>query len=135
MMKALTVRQPAAWSVIYAGKDIENRDWPTQLRGTVAIHAASTMTRYEYESFCRLYSSAQNPQTVPAFKELVRGAIIGLVDIVDCVSEHDSIYFEGEYGFVLRNPRPLIEPIYCKGALGFWNVPADIKRKLYMLLS
>ena len=28
-MKALTIKQPWAWAIIHAGKDIENRDWVT----------------------------------------------------------------------------------------------------------
>ena len=31
-MRALTVRQPAAWAIFHAGKDIENRSW--QNRGS-----------------------------------------------------------------------------------------------------
>lgn len=51
---ALSVRQPWAWALIHAGKNIENRIWRrpnpamTQ-RGVVAIHASSGMTRAEYE--------------------------------------------------------------------------------------
>lgn len=26
---ALSIRQPWAWAIVYAGKDIENRTWPT----------------------------------------------------------------------------------------------------------
>ena len=48
-MKAITVRQPWAWLLIQGTKDIENRDWPTNVRGQVAIHAAKGMTRFEYE--------------------------------------------------------------------------------------
>jgi len=47
-MRCLTVRNPWALA-IFLGKDIENRDWPTNVRGTVAIHAASGMTKREYE--------------------------------------------------------------------------------------
>lgn len=39
-MKALTIRQPWAWAIFTQGKDIENRDWTTRLRGRVAIDAA-----------------------------------------------------------------------------------------------
>ena len=28
-MKALSIRQPWAWAILHAGKDIENRDWRT----------------------------------------------------------------------------------------------------------
>jgi hypothetical protein len=42
-MKALSVRQPWAWAIIHAGKDIENWTWRTHYRGEVAIHASSKM--------------------------------------------------------------------------------------------
>ena len=32
-----------------------------------------------------------------------KGAIIGEVDIVDCVTKSTSPWFEGPFGFVLRN--------------------------------
>ncbi len=40
----------------------------------------------------------------------------------------------GRYGFVLRNPRP-IELIPCKGALGFFNVPAHVAQMVEAHLS
>lgn len=39
-MKALSIRQPWAWMILHAGKDIENREWPTRFRGRVLIHAS-----------------------------------------------------------------------------------------------
>jgi len=44
-MKALSVRQPWAWAIIYALKDIENRGWPINYRGDILIHAAKTCTK------------------------------------------------------------------------------------------
>ena len=38
-MKALTIRQPWAWAIIFDGKDVENRSWNTSYRGDLAIHA------------------------------------------------------------------------------------------------
>lgn len=32
-MKALSIRQPWAWLILHAGKDIENRVWQTRFRG------------------------------------------------------------------------------------------------------
>jgi|SRR5882672_765658 len=133
-MKALSIRQPWAWAILNAGKDIENRDWPTRFRGTVAIHAAKGMTREEYDlamEFLRdsfqLGSEIPNP---PYLNQYDRGAILGLVDIVDCVTHSDSPWFQGEYGFVLANPRPLKTPIPCRGALNFWDVPAEILEQI-----
>jgi hypothetical protein len=39
-MKALSVRAPWWWYILHGGKDIENRDWPTRVRGRVLIHAS-----------------------------------------------------------------------------------------------
>ncbi|MCC7374294.1 MAG: hypothetical protein IT581_06545 [Verrucomicrobiales bacterium] len=41
---AISVRQPSAWMIIHAGKDIENRTWRTKFRGRVLVHAAKGMT-------------------------------------------------------------------------------------------
>jgi hypothetical protein len=62
--------------------------------------------------------------------EMVRGAIVGVVDVVDCVDEHKSKWFGGPYGYVLKNPRPLSTPIPCKGMLGFWQVPPKIEKEI-----
>lgn len=130
-MKAISIRQPWAWAILNASKDIENRNWPTRLRGTVAIHAAKGMTRNEYDDFCELRGEIvsagwESDVIVPAYEDLVRGAIVGTVEIVDCVQRSGSPWFFGEYGFVLRNPLALVEPIPCRGALGFWDVPEEL---------
>ena len=51
-----------------------------------------------------------------------RGAIIGEVDIVDCVTQSDSPWFEGPYGLVLANPTLYDQPIPYKGRLGLFEV-------------
>lgn len=38
-MKAISINQPWAWCIVNGYKPIENRDWATQFRGTVLIHA------------------------------------------------------------------------------------------------
>lgn len=125
-IKALSIRQPWAWCIINAGKDIENRDWPTRYRGAVAIHAAKGMTRDEYEdcldachgiSLCSPFPSGL---AMPAFEDLQRGGIVGVAEIVDCVSASRSPWFFGRYGFVLRNVAP-VPFIPVKGALGFFD--------------
>lgn len=123
-MKALSIRQPWAWCIISAGKDIENRDWPTRFRGPILIHASKGMTRYEYEDCMETVFTANALGTklkVPAFEELQRGGIVGQAEIVDCVTASPSPWFFGAYGFVLRNAKPLpFRPF--KGALGLFDV-------------
>jgi hypothetical protein len=41
--RVLTVRQPWASAIIYAGNDVENRTWPTRYRGLLYIHAGMAL--------------------------------------------------------------------------------------------
>jgi len=117
----LTVRQPWAWGIIYGGKDVENRTWPTRFRGRVWIHAAATMTRDEAkDALAFIYGFDPDLCMRMTHVDIVLGAIIGSVEIVDCVQVSDSPWFAGPYGFVLRNPQP-ISPVKARGALGFWK--------------
>lgn len=128
---ALTVRQPWTWSILFLEKDIENRNWPTKVRGRVFLHAAKGMTNDEYEEALdhARFAVAKDPvlkaKTVPGPGRIERGGLVGTVEIVDCVTASTSRWFFGRYGFVLRAPRP-IPFVPCKGALGFWSVPQNI---------
>lgn len=121
--KALSIRQPWAWAVMFAGKDIENRSWQAMnhglaVRGVIAVHAAKGMTRDEYEDAASFMATLG--VDCPPAAELWRGAVIGTVEIVDVVKESASPWFFGPRGLVLRNPRPLC-PVPVSGALGYFN--------------
>ena len=119
-MKALSIRQPWAWLILNAGKDIENRNWKTNLRGRILIHAAKGMTMNEYVAVANYVKLAGVEAKLPAFEDMQRGGIVGSVEIVDCVSESDSPWFMGKYGFVLRDPRST--PFHpMKGRLMFFD--------------
>lgn len=130
-MKALSIRQPWAWLILHAGKDMENRSWSTRIRGRVLIHAGQGMSVREYleaRDFVReLLAEAGEVQALmrpgwfPPVDQFQRGGIVGSVEIVDCVQRSASPWFCGPYGFVLRDPKPLpFRP--CRGALGFFDV-------------
>lgn len=135
-MLALSVRQPWASLIMRAGKDIENRCWKTKVRGRVLIHAAKGMTKAEHEDAIDFAVDAirDDPRNAGAskivtlrelgfaFDDLERGGIVGSVEIVDCVASSESPWFMGEFGFVLRDPRPLPFTPW-KGQLGFFDVP------------
>ncbi len=59
------------------------------------------------------------------------GAIIGVVELADVVTRSRSRWFSGDYGFVLRNPRPLSRPIPCKGRLSLWNLTSAQERRVH----
>ena len=124
-MKALSIRQPWAWLICKGFKDIENREWSTNFRGRIYIHAGKTMdmsvpalTITEEWILERLTPEQRNEYYTAQF---YRGAIIGEVDIVDCVDNSFSPWFIGRYGFVLANPTLYEKPISCKGRLRFFE--------------
>jgi len=121
-MRALSIRQPWAWAILHAGKDVENRSWHNKHTvGTIAVHASMGLDPLE-----------KLPRGVrrPSGDELVRGAIVGVVDVVEVVENCRSRWFKGPLGWVLRNPRPLQRPVRCKGGLGLWEVPARLARAI-----
>ncbi|RJG10972.1 ASCH domain-containing protein [Pseudomonas cavernicola] len=126
-MKALSIRQPWAWLIIYGGKDIENRTWHTKYRGRFLVHAAQGMTANEYRDAMDFVSDAGIvlPPSWPGRVELQRGGIIGSVELVDSVDTSDSPWYMGQKGFLLRDPKPL-PFIPLKGRLGFFDVPGEI---------
>lgn len=110
-MKVISIRQPWAWLILHAGKDIENRDWPTRYRGGIYIHASKYVP---YETECREIELNFNVKLPPDFEV---GGIVGSARIVDCVSKHESRWFFGSFGFVLADARAC-EFFPCRGRLG-----------------
>lgn len=113
----ITVRQPWAWLIVYGPKDIENRSWRRSYRGPLGIHAAKVMTDGEYmEAYT--FARARGVKLPPA-EDLTLGSIIGLATITDWVADHPSPWFQGPYGLVLADRRP-ITPIPTRGTQGLW---------------
>jgi hypothetical protein len=138
---ALSIRQPWAWLIAKGYKDIENRNWKigrkvalgavnftVKLPIRVYIHAGKS---FDAEGFDELIDGDFGGLTAKQIKELTRqfteicdelyGAIIGEVDITGCVTESQSPWFEGKYGFTLANPVLYDMPIPCRGQLGFFR--------------
>jgi hypothetical protein len=124
-MKALSIRQPWAWLICRGFKDIENREWSTSFRGRIFVHASKTtdigipaLVLTEEWILERLTPEQRNEYHTAQYS---RGAIIGEVDIVDCVDNSFSPWFVGRYGFALANPKLYEKPITCKGRLRFFK--------------
>jgi hypothetical protein len=111
-LRALSIKQPYPHHIFHGGKDVENRDWPTKGRGWFIVHAGVSKS-----------------ECAPSEYDLPRGGIVGMARIVDCVTEMDSKWFFGRYGFVLRDafPVPLIP---CRGQLGFFAPPPEAMQDL-----
>lgn len=152
-MKALSIKQPWASLIAHGIKDIENRTWKTHFRGRIYIHASAKWVgklNKDDETYGGIYSDEQWDyirKNYPLFLEsllqrkttnhqLKVSAIIGEVDIIDCVINHCSIWAESTattqdgkeivekpiYNWVLANPVLYDKPILnVKGKLSFWE--------------
>lgn len=134
-MRALTVRQPWAWAIMHAGKDIENRSWlpaPAGILGErIAVHASLGHDAASYEAYADL-TGHHAPRDLP------RGVVLGSVMLAGWVASDGSAsdpslqrflqsrWLQGPYGWVLQAPRPANELVACRGALGLWRLPADL---------
>jgi hypothetical protein len=121
-MKALSIRQPYAWLIVQGHKDVENRTWPTRYRGPILIHASQALYP-DYDGILRRVRE-QFGIEIPPGDQVERGGVIGRAEIVDCVTQSQSPWFWGPYGFVLRNAAPLpFQPL--RGHLGLFEVPGS----------
>lgn len=115
-MKALSLRQPWAWLAANGHKTIENRTWATRYRGLLLLHAGLQPDR----KFVELLATPLATIDVP--DDLAYGGIVGVAELVDCVTECDSEWFVGPVGWLLRDARP-VEFVPCLGRLGLFEVP------------
>jgi hypothetical protein len=145
-VKALTVQQPWAWAIIHGGKDVENRTQAWSYRGPLAIHAGTRWSERGAWSPLMQAALAKPQDTGSLLAYLERGAFIGVVDLVAvhvagtgcCDSDWGEQQYDEHGGrtrrdivhLVLERPRPLPEPIPCRGSLGLWTPPADVLEQL-----
>ena len=123
---AHSVRQPWAWAIIAGHKKIENRSAGSIRAGRmecrrIAIHAATGLKRDEFD--WGVWRLQQHGVACPRPDALVRGAIIGAVDVVGIVSESDSPWFGGPDGAGLGECRRLRSRTQC-WRLGLFRVGA-----------
>lgn len=142
-MKALTVKQPFAWAIIFGGKSIENRSTAWTYRGPLAIHAGALEDRDGWEDD-RVTDAWMNATAWQADAIHTRSAVIGFVDLVDvhhdtgcCRPWGDSAPTEGggrarhnRTHLVLDNVVILDQPIPCTGAQGLWTPPTHVQEAM-----
>lgn len=155
-MKALSIRAPWAYLIVHGIpifdsvdngdgttsvewnkkvvlKTVENRTWPLprgfKVPQRIAVHVG---IRVDHEAQLWLMKQGFAAMTVLMLysRRLPCGALIGEVDIVDCIdicSDHPAVespWYAGApyFGFVLTNPAAYQDPIPYKGRLGFFEV-------------
>ena len=102
--RAISIRHPWAYAILHLGKDIENRPMRTHYRGRILIQASLKVEEDE----------ARELKLDP--DELSTGAIVGSVEIVDCIRGSKSKWANrGQWHWVLKNPRVLAKPRRRRG--------------------
>ena len=88
-MRAITVRQPWAWAIIFGQKDVENRtrNIAGNYRGPVAIHASKGTSRDELSEALEMFDQIGVERPQGRVADLGFGVILGIVDLTDV---HDS---------------------------------------------
>lgn len=129
--KAISIRSPWWWAILYAGKRLENRSWYCGYRGPILLDASRW---FEYDEIRGLLEDTILPMAADAgltpppvtmhdFKERFAGGIVGRARIVGCRRNEGADPWEvpGEWGIVLADVEPL--PFRAtRGALGLFEV-------------
>lgn len=145
ILPCLSIRQPWLWLITHPEvltacnipvKDIENRDWTTDLRGDLLLHAGTAVdtdlfSRGKLDRSYFVYKFGRNGDALyaamPQRKEdYPLGMIAGQSRLSDVVTKSPSPWFCGRYGFVLSNARAFETPISYRGALKIFSVPTSV---------
>jgi hypothetical protein len=146
-MRALSLRQPWAWAVAVRQKSPENRTWrPTSgVPEDIAIHAAAA---YEDGVFIPVLAAARKLRAleaevrlagrcVPAASHLRTRRIVAVVTYTgahwweECGTSAPRGQSPGTGTGQMEAPRPLPQPVYCKGALGLWALSRSTSPRRY----
>ena len=131
-MKAYTVYQPYAYATVAGIKRYETRPRRTNIRGRVAVHAGKAELKRATKglsdnAFWSLMEAVGGKTVLPL------GAVVGTVEIVDCVPVEEVVgaltpqeralgdYSPGRWAWVLKNPVMFDTPIPARGRQGWWN--------------
>src|SRR5215469_16909004 len=93
IMKVLVVKQPWAWLIVNGYKDIENRSWQTEYRGTLLIQASANLPPQNQQQEMWQYARQRGIKNLP--EEFQVGGIIGMAELKDCVTKSRSKWFHG----------------------------------------
>lgn len=140
-MRVLSIRQPFADQIIFGDKFCENRSWYTDYRGPLYIHASGgpvvdvpddllgfELRRGVILGCVELFGVVIKHWLVNLQRELFKRGRPdldeGQLAYAEVLRQYDRSawrHVEGEYCWILKNPRPLAEPVPAKGRLGIWR--------------
>ena len=131
-MKALAVQQPWAALLCLGIKDVENRTWSTKHRGKLLIVASQKKVTKNFmntlpdEMYWELMNQMKMNNVTTDLQSLYTSAVIGYVEVVDCVEEYDSPWADPDsIKWVVRNAHIFTEPqlVGYKAKLNVFDIP------------
>ena len=150
--QCLSMHQPWASLLVLGFKRVEGRQWNTDHRGPLWIHAASRRPTTEEiaaveDKYRRLYGEVED---MPAFPERYpTGVLLGRVELVNIEDRKsywdrtpEPLREEGDsaYVFIIKNPLRLLVPIRMPGGKniftldrGMWEGAKQGLRRVYTL--
>jgi hypothetical protein len=135
-LRAITLWQPYAWALIYAGKDVENRPRSLRVTGWVAVHVGLHRDDdYEFQALCDMPNGIRKVSNETIQEQ--RGHIIGLVNIERWAPRETlppSPWLQRPPGVaaVITEAMPLRTPVLCREGFhrGAWRVPEEVERQV-----
>lgn len=129
-LRAVSVRQPWAWALLYGGKDVENRSRTTSYRGWLLVHASAGRPHpSEAGAVAELLG---RPDLIPLLMQTRLGAIVGAIHIAEshyadeCIMDLPELAWCSRWAMPDRahwsidDRRALDDPVDCTGKLGLW---------------
>lgn len=139
-MKALALIQPWASAWLSPAKIHETRSWRTHHRGWLLVHASATRIPRDISPSLDAVMDEHFGQHWGL--EVPRGALIGMVDVIDCLPttdiykrgyrNHDNDdwicgnFDPGRFGFKRGDYKVFKRPVPWKGNRGLFDVPESV---------
>lgn len=143
-MMAISIRQPWAWLIVHGHKIIETRSWCPHYdlhNERIAIHAGKQLACDSMLYHLRKWAIKEEVE-LPGSRVLVRGAVIGSVELSMVREYTDSEMFFGDadlhlcsnpglfeptrFGWELTAPEIEPNPYEIKGRLGFFPALKEV---------
>jgi hypothetical protein len=137
-LRALTLHRPWTELVLRCGKPVENRPWSTTYRGRLIIHGGKTYDPRAVEVARRVLDRSDG-EDLDLSDEACPQGLLGVVTLghVHHADQCRKVYgstavycspwaFPGQFHWRLATPRPLREPVPCRGFQRLWRPSADV---------
>ena len=127
----LSMHQPWASLLVMGIKTVEGRSWYTAHRGRLWIASTAKSPEKDEISYVEQQYKTMYDHFVEFPESYPSGALLGCVDIVDCVTQDEYQKMDGdrsesgsEFVFICENPMELLIKVPVKGKHKIWKLDA-----------